>query len=139
MTRNANSTDGERILVTGGAGFIGSHLIDELAKSAKSVVVLDNLSTGNMANVSRLSEKTNFTFMHGDLLVPDDIKIAIKDYTSIFHLAGYADVRLDKSTPLTHVEQNILATYNLLEAVRSLADAVQLPSLHHPPCMVNLK
>jgi UDP-glucose 4-epimerase len=106
-----------RILVTGGAGFIGSHLTDLSMKENNEVVVIDNLSTGKVGNLSKWMGQENFRFVKGDLLVPSDIEKAIEKCQKVFHFAGNADVRIGYSSPSIHFEQNVLCTYNLLEAM----------------------
>jgi UDP-glucose 4-epimerase len=107
-----------KILVTGGAGFIGSHLVDQLMSQDRKVVVLDDLSSGNKKNIIRWCGHKNFTFINGTLLVKEDINKAIKDCNTVFHLAANADVRIGLSDTRVHYERNIVSTYNLLEAMK---------------------
>ena len=78
-----------RILVTGGAGFIGSHLVDALMTSGNSVTVLDNLSTGSLDNIRRWLNDPKFKFVHGDLLNHEDLERALRDVR--FKLTGGVD------------------------------------------------
>ncbi len=106
------------VLVTGGAGFIGSHLVDALMRSEVEVHVLDNLSSGNLENIKPWLKHPKFKFMRGDLLNPADVIKAVKGVGAVFHLAANPEVRLSSISPEVHFEQNLLATYNLLESIR---------------------
>jgi len=108
---------GKRILVTGGAGFIGSHLVDYLIQE-NEVVVLDNLSGGKYEFLKHHEGKENFTFVLGDLLRTEDIETALEGVDVVFHLAANPDVRRGAEDTRVHLEQNLIATYNLLEAMR---------------------
>jgi len=111
----------ERILVTGGAGFIGSHLVDALMSNKTIVHVFDNLSSGIIRNIEQWFNHSNFVFIRGDLLRFSDIEKLGKDcYDIIFHLAANPEVRVSSINPEVHFQQNIVATYNLLEYVRRL-------------------
>jgi UDP-glucose 4-epimerase len=109
---------GQKILVTGGAGFIGSHLIDALMKQNAEACVLDNLSVGDTANIGQWLNNPGFSFIQGDLLKKKDTIRAAQDCTIIFHFAANPEVRLSSIAPDVHFDQNVVATYNLLEAVR---------------------
>lgn len=105
-------------MVTGGAGFIGSHLVDELLSRSNEVVVLDNLSSGKMEFLEKHFDDPNFTFINIDILELENLKSTIKDVDMVFHLAANPDVRLGAENTSIHLEQNIIATYNVLEAMR---------------------
>ncbi len=108
-----------KILVTGGAGFIGSHLVDILMNRREKVHVFDNLSAGSLENVRQWLDKPNFTFINGDLLSSVDLeKLKIERFHTIFHLAANPEVKLGSTDPTIHFQQNIAATYNLLELMR---------------------
>jgi len=114
-----------RVLVTGGAGFIGSHLVDMLMARGEEVCVIDNLSTGSLENIKQWLESPRFTFIKGDLLDISDLG----DYDIIFHLAANPEVRVSSESPEVHFQQNVVATYNLLERVRgSKTDVVVFAS-----------
>jgi UDP-glucose 4-epimerase len=114
-----------RVLVTGGAGFIGSHLVDMLMARGEEVCVIDNLSTGSLENIKQWLESPRFTFIKGDLLDISDLG----DYDIIFHLAANPEVRVSSESPEVHFQQNVVATYNLLEKVRgSKTDVVVFAS-----------
>ena len=106
-----------KVLVTGGAGFIGSHLIDRLISLDDEVQVLDNLSSGLKANMSQSMSK-NMKFILGDCTNTIDVKEVMKDVDVLFHLAANAEVRLELNDPKTCFQQNIYATHVLLEELR---------------------
>jgi UDP-glucose 4-epimerase len=108
----------ERVLVTGGAGFIGSNLADALLLLGKEVVVLDNFSTGQDAFVKEATKNPNFKLVRGDLTEPKDIDRAIEGCGLVFHLAANADIRFGFEHPHKDLEQNTIATFNLLESMR---------------------
>ncbi|HNT60748.1 MAG TPA: NAD-dependent epimerase/dehydratase family protein [Candidatus Bilamarchaeaceae archaeon] len=99
-------------VVTGGAGFIGSHIVDHLLHSGKKVVVLDNLSSGLMEN---LDKKAGFVKMD---LVKDGIEPHLKDCDAVFHIAADPEVRTSAQNPVSGFENNVIATFRLLEACR---------------------
>ncbi|NOR46612.1 MAG: SDR family NAD(P)-dependent oxidoreductase [Methanosarcinaceae archaeon] len=107
-----------KILVTGGAGFIGSHIVDRLMKTECEVVVFDNLSSGKMEFIDHHLNKTNFSLIEGDLLNTDEIDTACNGVDFVYHVAANPDVRLGAVDTKVHFDQNITATYNLLEAMR---------------------
>ncbi len=107
-----------RIMVTGGAGFIGSHIVDALMAEGHEVIVYDNLSSGKIEFIQGHMEKENFKFVHADLLDFETLKREIKDVDVVFHVAANPDVRLGVKDTKVHMEQNVLATYNVLEAMR---------------------
>ncbi|MEM5811471.1 MAG: NAD-dependent epimerase/dehydratase family protein [Candidatus Aenigmatarchaeota archaeon] len=106
-----------RILVTGGAGFIGSHLVDRLIKEGNEVIVIDNLSSGKKENIQAHFSNPNFKFYQLDL-VKDEISYYFKNIDEVWHLAANSDVRSALKNTRIDIEQNILATYNVLEAMR---------------------
>jgi UDP-glucose 4-epimerase len=111
------------VLITCGAGFIGSHLVDALMVRGEEVCVFDNLSTGSIENVRHWLGNPNFTLIKGDLLNTTDLeKLEIKRYSLIFHFAANPEVKIGSTDPNIHFQQNIVATYNLLELIRK-ADA----------------
>lgn len=108
----------ERILVTGGAGFIGSHIVDRLMDTGNEVIVFDNFSSGNMEFIEPHFEKPNFKLIKGDLLKTEEIDEACKGIDLVYHVAANPDVKLGAVDTKVHFDQNITATYNLLEAMR---------------------
>ncbi|MEM2546490.1 MAG: NAD-dependent epimerase/dehydratase family protein [Candidatus Bathyarchaeia archaeon] len=107
-----------RVFITGGAGFIGSHLTDRLCTEYVDIVVFDNLSAGRLENIERWLNAPNFRFVLGDLLFPEKVLESLKDCEIIFHLAANPEVKISSENPKLHYEQNVLATFNLLEAAR---------------------
>ncbi len=107
-----------RTLVTGGAGFIGSHLVDELVRRDNQVIVYDNLSTGFRRHLETLLSDNRITLVEGELLDEDCLKAAMRGVDSVFHLAANADVRGGKSNTRVDLEQNIIGTHRVLEAMR---------------------
>lgn len=107
-----------RILVTGGAGFIGSHVVDRLINDGHEVVVIDNLSSGKIEFIEHHMNDEKFKFIKGDLLDFDLLKKVVKNFDVVYHIAANPDVRLGASDTKVHMQQNVIATYNLLEAMR---------------------
>jgi UDP-glucose 4-epimerase len=106
-------------IVTGGAGFIGSHLVDALMRKGVTVTVVDNLSSGRVNNIKKWLSSPKFRFLQIDLLQLDNGKMLPKTDV-IFHLAANAEVKLGADDPNIHYEQNIVATFKLLEAMRRI-------------------
>ena len=107
-----------RALVTGGAGFIGSHLIDELVDAGYEVKIIDNLSSGDLNLISHQTEAGNVEFVKGDLTVLDDVMQATKNIDCVFHMAANPDIRLGTQITDTDLKQGTIATYNILESMR---------------------
>ena len=107
-----------KILVTGGAGFIGSHLVDRFIEKGSKVTVFDNLSSGKTEFIKHHLGNPDFNLIKGDLLDQETIETACKNIDLVCHVAANPDVRLGASDTRVHLNQNILATYNLLEAMR---------------------
>jgi len=105
------------VLVTGGAGFIGSHLVDRLMETGNQVRVIDNLASGQLSNLDRWIGHQGFEFIEGDLLERDASLEAVEGCSQVFHLAANPEVQANKAGPEEHFRQNIEATYSLLEAV----------------------
>ncbi len=107
-----------RVLVTGGAGFIGSHLVDELIKAGNQVVVYDNLSSGKLDFLESAISTGNLEFINGDLLKIESLNDAMKNIDIVYHLAANPDIRLGTSVTDTDLKQGTVATYNVLESMR---------------------
>lgn len=101
------------ILVTGGAGFIGSHLVEELAAGGSSVRVLDNLSTGTLANLNRVRDQVEF--LEGDLRDRDILRQAVRGVRMIFHQAAFVSVPGSMKDPGLCLDVNVSGTQNLLQ------------------------
>ena len=108
-----------RALVTGGAGFIGSHLIDRLIGRGDEVVVLDNFSSGHATFLSHHEPSGLLTVVNGDICNPEDVAAAMSlNIDCVFHLAANPDIRLGTRITNTDLNQGTVATYNILEAMR---------------------
>lgn len=105
------------LLVTGGAGFIGSHLTDELLDRGYNVVVLDNLRNGSMNNLKQANKLANFKFIEGDILNMDDCLQSTQNIDVVYHLACLG-VRHSIHSPLENHRVNAEGTLNILEACR---------------------
>lgn len=107
-----------KVLVTGGAGYIGSNLIDRLLRDGHEVVAFDNLATGFIKFLDKAKDHENFLFIQDDLLNQDAINNAAKGCEFVFHLAANADVRFGLNHPEKDLKLNTIATFNVLEAMR---------------------
>lgn len=106
------------VLVTGGAGFIGSHLVDKLVELGLEVKVLDNLTSGRLDNIKKHIEERSVEFVRGDLKNTEITKESVKDVNVVFHFAANPEVRVSTTNPGVHFNENVVATFNLLEAAR---------------------
>ena len=107
-----------RAFVTGGAGFIGSHLVDKLIDNGDFVTVFDNLSSGKEEFLNQHLRNEKFKFINGDLLDLTKLKKEIKSHDVIFHIAANPFVRLGEKQTRLDLEQGAIVTYNLLESMR---------------------
>lgn len=107
-----------KCVVTGGAGFIGSNLVDKLIEKNHDVVVYDNLKTGKMEFLSDAKKSNKFTFVLGDLNDLDNLKNTFSGADIIFHLAANADVRYGLEKTDRDLVENTIGTYNVLESMR---------------------
>lgn len=105
-------------VVTGGAGFIGSYLTEELLKRKCRVTVIDDFSTGSPRNIRRLKSNPSLIVVKEDLKRPRKLAGIIAGNDLIFHLAANPEVRVGQTDPKVHFEENVFATFNVLEAVR---------------------
>lgn len=103
-------------LVTGGAGFIGSHLVDSLVNKGKKVRVIDNFSSGKMEFLSH--HNSNVEIIRCDLLDFENVSKAMAGIETVHHLAANPDIRLGTEVTDTDLKQGTMATYNILEAMR---------------------
>jgi UDP-glucose 4-epimerase len=108
-----------KCFVTGGAGFIGSNLVDRLLARGDDVVAYDNFSTGQERFLDQARESPRFTLVTGDVLDADALTAAMAGAEVVFHLAANADVRFGTLHPRRDLEQNTIATFNVLEAMRT--------------------
>lgn len=109
-----------RVLVTGGAGFIGSHLVDRLFKEDFEVTIIDNFDTGRLENIAPHQENKRFNFIKGDIRDFNLVKKLIKDVDAVFHEAALASVTLSVKNPLLANDVNVTGTLNLLKASSDL-------------------
>jgi UDP-glucose 4-epimerase len=105
-----------KVLVTGGAGFIGSHLVEALVKSKHDVTVFDNLSSGKQSNLASVKDK--ITFIKGDITDSSALKKAVQKQEYVFHLAANASVPYSVEHPLETHEVNATGTLNVLLAAK---------------------
>lgn len=105
-----------RFLVTGGAGFIGSHLTDRLLTDRYQVKVLDDSSTGRLENINQYKSNSNFEYVDGSVLNQGLLESIVKDVDYIFHLAAAVGVFNIVNYPLASLVTNIRGTENILEA-----------------------
>ena len=108
-----------KYFITGGAGFIGSSMADELARDINNhVTIYDNMSTGYYEFLEGMKSKANVTIINGDLLDEPKLNEAMAGSDFVFHFAANADVRFGLQHPKKDLEQNTIATHNVLEAMR---------------------
>ena len=105
--------------MTGCAGFIGSNLVDRLLRDGHEVIGYDNLSTGQVEFLEEAFRSSPFTLVRGDTLDLDAVTRAMRGAEFVFHLAANADVRYGTEHPRLDLDQNTIATFNVLEAMRA--------------------
>jgi UDP-N-acetylglucosamine 4-epimerase len=135
----------KRILVTGGAGFIGSNTCESLLKHGNTIKCLDNFSTGKRSNIEALLGNPNFTLIEGDIRNIDDCRNAVDGMEYVLHLAALGSVPRSINDPITSNEVNIGGFLNVLVAARdagvnrvvyaasssTYGDSVSLPKVEH--------
>ncbi|MDD3049952.1 MAG: GDP-mannose 4,6-dehydratase [Candidatus Cloacimonetes bacterium] len=104
-----------KYLVTGGAGFIGSHLSEKLLSLGNEVTIIDNLSTGNLNNITHLVNNKKFSYVVDSILNREVLEPLIKNCDRVFHLAAAVGVRYIIDNPLASMTTNIIGTENVLE------------------------
>jgi len=112
------SKPGSRCFVTGAAGFIGSNLTDRLLSLGHEVVGYDNFSTGQERFLERAAGNSCLKLVRGDLLDLEHVMEAMRGAAMVFHMAANADVRFGTDHPRRDLEQNAIATWNVLESMR---------------------
>jgi len=110
----------QKILVTGGAGFIGSHIVDKLLEEGFDITVIDNLDTGRLENIAHHQNKKEFHLVRGDILDLDLVKETMKDIDAVFHEAALASVTRSVKNPILTNDINVGGTLNLLKASSDL-------------------
>ena len=106
-----------KAVVTGGAGFIGSHIVERLLELGRDVIVLDNMSSGGTGFLERARDNPGFRLVETDLL-KDDIDSHFAGVDEVYHFAANPDVKIGNDDTRVHFDQNILVTYRVLEACR---------------------
>lgn len=106
-------------IVTGGAGFIGSHVAERLLASGRQVRVIDNLSSGHRGNLEALKERGRFDFVELDIAKTEDLKGAMQGAERVFHLAALADIVPSIQKPEAYFRANVDGTYSVVEAARA--------------------
>jgi UDP-glucose 4-epimerase len=107
-----------RAIVTGGAGFIGSHMVDKLLDNGYKVTAIDNLSEGNLKNIAHLKNEGRFEFVQGDLKDSNLVDHLVGVHDVVFHIAGHANIRTSLVDHRADLDNNLVATLNILEAMQ---------------------
>ncbi len=107
-----------RALVTGGAGFIGSNVVELLIEKGWQITVLDNLSTGYICNIENYVLSNKIKFIQGDICNPSDVDAACRDVDVVFHLAACVGRQKSLDNPILDSKTNLLGTVNILEGMR---------------------
>ncbi len=110
-----------KILVTGGAGFIGSHICDALVGLGHKVVAIDNLSLGRERNLTQLADNPDFRFVKGDLLDAALLNNVVTDevFDCVFHMAANSDIARSHASPSIDLENSFLTSFRVLDAMRA--------------------
>lgn len=117
-----------KTVITGGAGFIGSHLTEHLLSAGDHVTVLDNLSTGSLHNLSAVRDHANFAFVEGNILDKAAVSDVVSGADRVFHLAAAVGVHLIVDHPLESLRTNIHGTEVVLDACRDVGASLLLAS-----------
>jgi UDP-glucose 4-epimerase len=112
----------KKALVTGGAGFIGSHLVDLLVKQGIRVVIIDNLSTGKLSNLGKYQESNIVKILVADISDQSTFDALDENFDYVFHIAALADIVPSISNPAPYYSSNLIGTLNLLEYLRRKSD-----------------
>ena len=117
-----------KALITGGAGFIGSHLAEHLLKDGHKVAVVDNLSTGSLRNIEGLENHPRFDFTEGDICDAELMGKLIEQSDVVFHLAAAVGVKLIADSPVRTIETNITGTQVALESANKFHKKIFIAS-----------
>lgn len=108
-----------KCLVTGGAGFIGSHLVELLIDQGHEVIALDNLTSGRLKNLVNVEKSSKFTFFQADIREAEALQPAFVGVDWVFHLAGLADIVPSIEMPEQYYSTNVTGTFNVLECAKA--------------------
>jgi UDP-glucose 4-epimerase len=117
-----------RVLVTGGAGFIGSHIVDRLIERGDEVTALDDLSTGSLRNIRHLQDNASFRFSNASVLDAATVDAEVSQVDVVYHLAAAVGVQLIVDRPLQSMITNIKGTENVLEAAQKYRTKILIAS-----------
>jgi UDP-glucose 4-epimerase len=117
-----------RVLVTGGAGFIGSHLAERLLKDGQEVTVVDDLSTGSLENIEGFKNNSGFDFVEGDICNAGLMESLVENSEAVFHLAAAVGVKLIVDAPVCTIETNISGAKAVLEAANKFGKKILIAS-----------
>ncbi|HEW79739.1 MAG TPA: SDR family NAD(P)-dependent oxidoreductase, partial [Phycisphaerales bacterium] len=121
-------TNCKKALITGGAGFIGSHLAERLLKDGQEVVVVDNLSTGSLKNIEGFKSNPKFDFVEGDILNAGLMEKLVEQSEIVYHLAAAVGVKLIAEQPVHTIETNIAGTEVVLDVVNKFGKKILIAS-----------
>ena len=107
-----------KVLITGGSGFVGSHLSELLLSKDNSVIALDSLSTGSVSNIEHLQGDGRFKFVEGNILDVETLEPLIKDADVVYHLAAAVGVKYILDHPVETLTTNVKGTENVLQLAR---------------------
>ena len=116
LTGTSNIMTNKKTLITGGAGFIGSHLVDALIEKGNDIIVLDNFSTGRSQNLKHVADKIQL--VECDISIQGEWQNKFKGIDKVFHLAALADIVPSIENPESYYKSNVNGTFNVLEACR---------------------
>ncbi len=117
-----------KILITGGAGFIGSHLAERLLAEGHQVSIIDNLSTGSLDNIEKIKDHPNFHYTIGTILNRELLEKLMTGVDQVYHLAAAVGVKYIIENPLLSLKTNIVGTENILELANKLKAKVLITS-----------
>ena len=117
-----------KVLITGGAGFIGSHLAERLLRDGQEVTVVDNLSTGSLKNIEGFGTKPKFNFVEGDICDAELMEQLMERCDAVFHLAAAVGVKLIADRPVHTIETNIGGTEVVLETANKFGKKILIAS-----------
>ena len=118
----------QHTLITGGAGFIGSHLTERLLKAGEKVVVIDDLSTGSLENLPKTKDKTRLRFIKSEVTSCKELDQIVAKSKNVYHLAAAVGVDLVMQSPIRTIETNLKSTEAILEAAAYNNTPILLPS-----------